>query len=303
MNKNIRDSLGGISAEYGGSVVFTHRLSSLSSIGIGGEAAALYGPSSEDELKAVLKLAGEESAKIIFVGSCSNILFPDAAMDAVVIRPGGKFAMIEFDGARVTAGAGVKLSRLIRDSSSKGLSGFEGLSGIPATVGGALAMNASYRGSISDRLERIQVMDPGGRVCWVEKSGLEAGYRHLDLRETGVILKAVFSLVPDDPGKIRKRVRDLVREKMDSQPLDKRTLGCIFKNPGPGRPAWELIDKAGMRGRKHGGAAVSEKHANFIVNENSASSSDVRELINEIKEKVKEVSGITLEEEIRIIQG
>lgn len=301
MKKYLRDRLGDISARYGGSVTFTPRLSSLSSIGIGGEAGAMYIPSSEDELKAVLKLAGAESVKVIFVGSCSNILFPDAPVDAVIIRPGGKLAMIEFDGTHVTAGSGVKLSRLIRECSSRGLSGFEGLSGIPAAVGGALAMNASYRASISDHLERIQLMDPEGRVYWVEKREIETGYRYIEGAGAGVMLRAVFGLFRDDPGKIRESIIGLVREKMNSQPLDKRTLGCIFKNPSSGPPAWELIDRSGMRGRRRGGAGVSEKHANFIVNEKSASSDDVRGLIDEIKEKVKEFSGITLEEEIRII--
>jgi UDP-N-acetylmuramate dehydrogenase len=302
MKAHLREALRKISEKYRSRVFFSERLSVHSAIGIGGEAEAWYMAVSEEELKEVFSFLDSENISKIVVGMCGNILFPDSCTDAVVIRPAAALADIEFDGTLITAGAGVKLSELIRFSSSKGLSGFEGLVGIPASVGGALSMNASYRGSISDRLESMRVLRDDGRISWIERQKIDTGYRRLSWGGTGTILKAVFRPDNDAADRIRERIKAALWEKMASQPLNRKTLGCIFKNPGStDLAAWQLIDKAGMRGKMSGGAKVSEKHANFIVNERDATSGDVKVLIRRIKETVQEKCGIELEEEIRII--
>jgi UDP-N-acetylmuramate dehydrogenase len=209
----------------------------------------------------------------------------------------------ESDGKTVTVSSGVKLSRLLRESISRGLSGMECLAGIPASVGGALKNNASsVGGAITDTLQKILVLDGSLKTKWIDKKEVDFGYRSFYWDGGGVILKAVFNFRKSSHGKVRENTRDLLLEKFSKQPCEKKTLGCVFKNPEPStQAAWELIDAAGMRGQKAGGAVVSEKHANFIVNENNATSGDVKELISWTKRRVKEKFNIELEEEIEVI--
>lgn len=301
----IKEELETISSRYGSNVTFSQRASSHSTIRIGGETAAWYVPVEADELKYLTGFLKEQDIRAIIAGACSNMLFPDERMEVVVINLGGEMSDIEFSGDRVEVGAGRKLSSLIRESCSMGLCGLEGLVGIPGTVGGALAMNASYSGSISDSLESIQVMDDAGDLIRVDRRRIETGYRKLSWQGPGIIVRAAFRLAEGDPAEIKKRMISFFRAKMDSQPLGEKTIGCIFKNPAGAETsraaAWELIDMAGMRGFRRGGARISEKHANFIINESGASSSDVKSLISLVKEKVRQSQGTELEEEIKVL--
>jgi UDP-N-acetylmuramate dehydrogenase len=228
---------------------------------------------------------------------------PDDGLQAVIIDLGNRiFMRKEFKGKKILSGAGVKLRSLISDCCMRGLSGLEGLVGIPATVGGALVTNASYHAAISDCLESVRVLDERGEVKWTKKELLKFGYRSSSFRKGEIILEAIFSLKEDAPEKLKKRLKANFSEKMERQPLDKKTLGCVFKNPPEGEyTSGELIEMAGLKGASRGDAQVSEKHANFIINNGMATAHDVMMLIDEVKRKVREKFSIGLETEIEIL--
>ncbi len=303
MDKIVRDGLIGICREHGGRVVFDAPLRSLSKIGIGGKAAAWLEPSGLEALTAARSLLDGKGMRTIVIGNASNVLFPDGDMDAVVITLSSRpFRTTRFGGRTVTAGAGVELTGLISDCCERGLSGLEGLVGVPATVGGAVMTNAGYRSSISDHLVKVRCLDGNGNMTWMDRGAIEFGYRSCSLDKKWIVVEAVFRLQKAAPQMLRERVKEYFLEKMSRQPLDKRTLGCVFKNPGDTeRGSSELIDLARMKGATQGGAQVSEKHANFIVNLGNASSGDVVRLMEKMKREVLKKFSVELESEIEIL--
>ena len=238
----------------------------------------------------------------VVVGNGSNILFPDEGLKKVIISlESDAFRKIQVDDNIVSAGAGAKLGELISRSSKKGLAGMEGLVGIPATVGGAVWTNAGYIRAVSDMLLKCLVLDSEGHEKWITKDEITFGDHYADLRGRGIILEAVFELDGDSPEMLQENIRMHFHQKMDSQPLEEKTLGCIFRNPDEGTTAGGLIDSAGLKGRRCGGAEVSDKHANFIVNTGVATSANVRDLISTIQKEVNEKFSIKLETEIEVI--
>jgi UDP-N-acetylmuramate dehydrogenase len=225
-------------------------------------------------------------------------------MDAVVITlSGGPFREVKFEGGSVTAGAGAELAELISDCCERGLSGLEGLVGVPATVGGAIMTNAGYLSTISDRLVRVDCLDNSGNVISIDKGDIDFGYRRCSLGKDWIVVGAVFCLEEGtSPRVLKEKVKEYFLDKMSRQPLEKKTLGCVFKNPGnDSRKSAELIDMAGMKGERSGGAEVSGKHANFIVNTGDANAADMVCLVEEVKRKVMEKFSIELEPEIEIL--
>ncbi|MGD2279078.1 MAG: UDP-N-acetylmuramate dehydrogenase [Candidatus Omnitrophota bacterium] len=299
----MRERLKEICEGTGSRVLFGEKLSGHSTISIGGNALAWVVPSNLEALRQVRLLLKEAGASWIVMGNGSNVLLPDEGLKAVVINlSSGYFAREEFKGKSVLAGAGLNLNMFISDCCREGLSGLEGLVGIPASVGGALATNASYRSSISDRLEKVRVLDENLQPKWIKRDDIRFGYRSSSFSEQETIVEAVFSLVGADPKDLCEKLKAGFAEKMGSQPLDKKTLGCVFKNPANIEyKSGQLIDMAGMKGARRGDAQVSEKHANFIVNLGSATSRDVRALIDDVRDKVREKFNIELETEIEII--
>ncbi|MGB3057709.1 MAG: UDP-N-acetylmuramate dehydrogenase [Candidatus Omnitrophota bacterium] len=298
-----RNRLCDLCQKTGSSIVFGETLAEHSTISIGGEAVAWLIPSDLEALKEVRRFLEDSGILSVVTGNASNVLFPDKGLEAVVINLSSAFfSKKEFKERKVTAGAGLDLRSLLSDCCRRGLSGLEGLAGIPATVGGAVFMNASYLTAISDRLEKVLVLDENSGIRWVEKKDLRFAYRSSSLGRKNIVVEAVFSLDEMPPDDLKKKLRMNFLEKMERQPLDERTLGCIFKNPPGGRhKSGELIDIAGMKGVQRGGARVSDKHANFIVNTGKATSEDVVSLIGEIREKVREKFKIELETEIEIL--
>ena len=303
LDNNVRRALSGSCAE--GHVVFDHPLRGHSTISIGGKADAWFVPSSPEELERVIRLLNEEGIRAVVIGNGSNTLIPDEGLCGVAINlSDSAFRGIEARGQVVTAGAGACLGGLLRYCCQRGLAGLEGLSGIPGTVGGALCMNASYRSAISDRLVKVHLVGPDGRGAWIEKKDIKFGYRYSSLKGKGVITSGVFHLEPEDAGLVKARMTEYFADKLERQPLGKKTLGCVFKNPAKvGYASGELIDRTGMRGLCRGDAQVSEKHANFIVNRARASCRDVIELIREVREKVLEKFSVELEPEIEILDS
>lgn len=234
------------------------------------------------------------------LGRGANVLVSDDGFDGVVVRlEGSSFRKTVRRGTRLHVGGGVDLTRLIRYCCGRGLSGLEGLAGIPASVGGAIRMNAGGRyGEFGDVVRQVEIVRPDGqRETW-SKEQCGFGYRSSNLGDN-IVVAAELELREDDPTQVRKRFDEYFAVKQASQPLAEHSAGCIFKNP-PGRSAGALIDQAGLKGTECGAASVSEKHANFIVARSGATASDVLRLIDVIRDRVHDAFNTDLEVEIDI---
>ena len=268
--------------------------------GLGGPSDYFIRPKTVEQLKEVSLRCNENNIPIYIMGCGSNLLISDEGLRAAVIRlESDKFTQVQFNGEQLTVGAGAELSKLVLTCVQKGLSGLEALTGIPGSVGGAVKMNAGgHFGDISATVESVSLMDLHGNLFEKHKPELIFDYRGTNITAK-FILSAEMKLNPADPEQIMRTVKEIWIYKKNNQPLNTRNSGCIFKNP-KGASAGALIDKAGLKGRRVGGAVVSEKHANFIIAEKDCKSSDVMKLIDIIRQKVKERFDTELELEIEI---
>jgi UDP-N-acetylmuramate dehydrogenase len=268
--------------------------------GLGGPAEYFIRPQTTEQLKKVVQRCTENGIRMYVLGFGSNLLIKDEGVRGAVIKLDAEpFTRIEFNGQEVTAWAGAELSRLVLTSVEKGLSGVEALTGIPGSVGGAVWMNAGGNfGDFGAVVETVTLMDKGGKVFEKRKPELVFDYRQVNITAK-FILSARLKLSAADPEQVLRTVKEIWIYKKNSQPLNTKNAGCIFKNP-PGASAGALIDKAGLKGLRIGGAVVSDKHANFILAENGCTSRDVTSLIEIIKQKVKEQFDVELELEIEI---
>jgi UDP-N-acetylmuramate dehydrogenase len=266
----------------------------------GGPADVLFRPADRDDLIEFIKRKPKD-VPVTVIGYGSNLLVRDGGVAGVVVRMGKRMAEIAIDGEDVSAGAGagdVLVSAAARDA---GLAGLEFLSGIPGTIGGALRMNAgAYGREMKDIVVECKALDPDGGLHKLKPDQLEFSYRHCGVPEDWIFTGAVMRGTRDDKAKIAERMAEIRRAREESQPLRTRTGGSTFANP-PGHKAWKLIDEAGLRGFKLGGAMVSEKHTNFLINTGNATGADIENLGEEIRRRVKAKSGVTLEWEIRRI--
>jgi UDP-N-acetylmuramate dehydrogenase len=276
-------------------------LSGVTTFRIGGPARFMAAPGSLDQLVELLSVASSEGLDVRILGGGSNLLVADKGLEGLVVRLGAReFSAIEFLPGAVRCGAGVSLSRLVSETAAAGLSGLEGLAGIPGSVGGALVMNAGGRyGCLADTVESLSLVDMQGRETRAQANQCGFGYRSSDLDEM-VVTHCQLKLTPDEPEIVQKRRAEILAEKKSQQPLAAASAGCIFRNPSKDQPAARLIDAAGLKGCRIGGARVSEKHANFIINENNASCSDVLELIETVRQAVRKFSDVDLELEIEL---
>ena len=268
---------------------------------VGGPADVMFLPESEEQVVQALSLAREAQVPVIIIGNGSNLVVRDGGIRGLVIALGEGMAAIVRTGNTVGALAGASLARVSAYAQSSGLSGLEFASGIPGTLGGGCAMNAgAYGGQLSDVLIDARVLLNGElRTLTVEQ--MQMGYRtSLPLREGGIVLWARFALTPDDPEAIAARMRELNARRRDKQPLNWPSAGSTFKRP-EGHFAGALIEQAGLKGRRVGGAQVSEKHAGFIVNVGDATAGDILTLIGVVQDEVAARFGIRLETEVRIL--
>jgi UDP-N-acetylmuramate dehydrogenase len=268
--------------------------------GLGGPADYFIRPQSIEQLKEVVRRCNENNIRIYVIGFGSNLLIGDDGLTAAVITlEADQFKQTQIEGELVTAWAGADLSKLVLSCVQKGLSGIEALTGIPGSIGGAVKMNAGGNfGDIGAAVETVTLMDNQGNVFEKSKPELMFDYRGTNITAK-FILSAKLKLVPGDPEQIMRTVKEIWIFKKNSQPLNTKNSGCIFKNPR-GVSAGALIDRAGLKGLQIGGAAVSEKHANFIIAEKGCKSRDVMRLIDAIKERVKDHFDTELELEIEI---
>ena len=277
-------------------------LADLSTWRIGGAAALLCRPEREEELAAMVALLREEEAAWWLVGAGSNLLFPDEGLDGVVLCPGRGMAWLEVDGTLLRAGAAAGAVEVCRRAAREGLAGLEFAGGIPGTVGGMVRMNAGAHGQdVAQVLSRVRLLELDGSLRWVPAAELRLDYRRSPGLGSRLVVAAEFALAPDDPEAIRARMREMLERRRASQPLQEASCGSVFKRPADDFPG-RLIEAAGLKGTRVGGAVVSALHANFIVNEGGATARDVLELVALVKRTVRERFGVELEEEFQHVR-
>ena len=268
----------------------------------GGPADVMAEPSCTEELATMISLLGDRDVPYFILGNGSNVLVKDKGYRGVVINIAKQMSGISITGTTLTAQAGAMLSTASREACEHSLSGLEFASGIPGSVGGAVFMNAgAYGGEMKQILTSVTAVSEDGVVARYSAAELDLGYRHSIFEMNGaVITEVTMDLRYGDQEKIMDRMKDLAERRRSKQPLNLPSAGSTFKRP-PGHFAGQLIDEAHMRGASVGGAQVSPKHAGFIVNNGGATSQDILELITLVQMRVREVSGITLETEVRVI--
>ncbi|MCP4452643.1 MAG: UDP-N-acetylmuramate dehydrogenase [Planctomycetes bacterium] len=268
--------------------------------GLGGPADYFIRPQSTEQLSEVVTRCKDNGIKLYVIGFGSNLLISDQGVRGAVVKlESDFFNRTEFENDLVTAWAGADLKTLVLTSVEKGLAGLEMLTGIPGSVGGAVRMNTGGSfGDIGSVVESVLLMDGKGQVFEKSKPELSFDYRSSNITAK-LVLNAKIRLTPGDPEQIMRTLQETWIYKKNHQPLNTRNCGCVFKNPR-GQSAGTLIDRAGLKGLQVGGARVSDKHANFIVAQKDCTSVDVLRLIDAVRERVKEQSGVLLESEIEV---
>lgn len=269
---------------------------------IGGPAEVMAFPKSGKELAQILKICPLLEMKPVILGAGTNVLAPDAGISGLVICLKDCLdGMERVDITHIQVMAGVTMTRAAMYAAGLGLSGLEFAHGIPGTVGGGIFMNAgAYGGEICQVVDSVDVMDALGNVRTFSAREMDFSYRHSRLEgEFGIVIRAVFRLMPKPVEEIRARMRELKQKRSASQPLDFPSAGSAFKRPAQGYAA-ALIDSAGLKGYQVGGAAISEKHAGFAVNLGGATAEDVKNLLGQVSDLVYEKTGTRLEPEVRI---
>ncbi len=269
---------------------------------IGGPAEVMAFPRNKEELSRILKVSALLDQRPAILGAGTNILAPDAGISGLVIcLKDCMDGMQQLDDTHIRVAAGVTMARAAVFAAGLGLSGLEFAHGIPGTVGGGVYMNAgAYGGEICQVFTQAEVMDMDGNLRTVSREEMNFSYRHSRLEdEGGIVISADFALEPKPIDEIREKMQELMGKRRKSQPLDLPSAGSAFKRPVGGYAA-ALIEQCGLKGYQVGGAAVSEKHAGFVVNLGGATASDVQTLLQQVSHKVMDDTGIRLEPEVRI---
>ncbi len=267
---------------------------------VGGPAEVMFRPEDADDLALFIKNKPKD-VPVTFLGVGSNLLVRDGGIPGVVVRLGRNFAQINVEGDQIIAGAGALDGNVAKVALENSLGGLEFLSGIPGTIGGALRMNAgAYAREMKDVLIDATAISPLGEVKTLSLADLGYSYRHSDLADDWVFLSARLQGRTTDQDAIRAEMQKIQDARGSSQPIRSRTGGSTFANP-EGHKAWQLIDQAGCRGLKRGGAQVSEQHCNFLINTGDATADDLEGLGDDVRARVKDTSGVTLRWEIKRI--
>lgn len=270
---------------------------------IGGPARVLLFPETEEQITALVQCARANGVRLLTIGNGSNLLVADKGIDAAVLVMDKHFSAVTVKGDTIFAQAGASLMKVCRTALEHSLTGLEFAYGIPGSCGGAAFMNAgAYGGEMKDVLTTVRYLAAEGEVREVPAAELDLRYRHSIFEEnSGCILSAQFHLQPGNAADIRAKMDELMAKRVEKQPLDKPSAGSTFKRPA-GAFAAALIDQCGLRGYRHGGAAVSDKHCGFVVNLGGATCADVLALCDEVRAIVKEKTGYDLEKEIRVVR-
>ena len=280
-------------------ICFQEPMSRHTSFRTGGEADCLLQIRSVEQLQRILSYLRKTGNEYFLLGNGTNLLVSDRGYQGVVLQIGGGLSGISIEGEKIRVQAGALLSKTAKAAMDAGLAGLEFASGIPGSVGGGIVMNAgAYDGEMKQIVEQVTVLNEDGELMELDCDTMEFGYRTSVIRNRSfVVVEALLSLQKGDPEQILAKMADFAQRRRAKQPLEYPSAGSTFKRP-EGYFAGKLIMDSGMRGRRVGGAQVSEKHCGFIVNTGNATSEDVAELMIEVQERVKERFGVMLEPEI-----
>ena len=269
---------------------------------IGGPADWFVTPSRTEEVRGIIELCRQQAVPYYIIGNGSNLLVGDKGYRGVIIQVYRKMSGISTEGERICAQAGALLSKVAAAAYSAGLTGMEFASGIPGTLGGAVRMNAgAYGGEMKQIVESAEVLTADGEILTLPVEELGMGYRTSVIsRNDYVALGAVLNLQQGEREEIRGKMEELKRKRIEKQPLEYGSAGSTFKRP-EGYFAGKLIEEAGLRGYRVGDAQVSEKHCGFVINRGNATAAEVVQLMNDVVERVKDTSGVTLEPEVKRI--
>lgn len=298
---SLRDLNNELSRAITGEVRMMEPMSRHTTYRIGGPADLLITCDTLSDVTETLRLCAEYEMPWTVVGKGSNLLVADGGYRGAVILLGKEFKAHSVEGTSVQAGAGCTLAYVVQDAFSRGLGGMEFAVGIPGTVGGALAMNAGSRGTwMQSVVESVTLYEPGSGLARLRGSDIAWGYRTSGLAERGVVLETVLALEEADVDWIRAAMERSLDRRKATQPMGVPSAGSVFRNP-EGDSAGRLIESAGLKGTRLGGARISDVHANFIVNDGGASASDVVRLIAKVQMTVRDTHGIELKPEIRFL--
>jgi UDP-N-acetylmuramate dehydrogenase len=285
-----------------GRIDFNSSLSLCTTFKTGGNADILIEPYSEDALSLILPVISNEGIPFHIIGGGSNLLISDRGLRGAVIKISGLDSSFKPEGEYIYAGAALSKEKFISEALSAGFGGVEFMAGIPGSMGGGIFMNAgTFMGCFVDILKKIRGVDYNGSVFEVDACADISGYRKMNLPDNTVITGGIFSLPKsDNPAETAKSVDDIIKDRWSKHPMEYPSAGSVFKNPD-GHSSWKLINDSGLKGCRVGGAMVSEKHTNFIINTGEALSSDIYNLIRHVQETVFKHTGVTLETEIKIM--
>jgi len=283
-----------------GRLLANQPLAELTWFRVGGPAQLLFMPEDEADLSYFLKALPADIA-VTVIGLGSNLIVRDGGVPGAVIRLGRGFGGIAVEGSKLRAGAAVPDVKVARAAAEAGLAGLSFLRGIPGGIGGALRMNGgAYGRETKDALVEARAVDRQGRIHVLSNADMRYSYRHCGAPDDDIFTEALFAGTPGDPASIAAEMDKITEAREATQPVKSRTGGSTFKNP-PGGKAWQLIDAAGCRGLRRGGAQVSQMHCNFLINTGNASAADIEILGETVRQRVKDTSGVELEWEIKRI--
>jgi UDP-N-acetylmuramate dehydrogenase len=284
-----------------GRVLFDAPMRRYTSMRVGGPADSLIFPEDVDELRKMVLYAKRKSIPVFILGKGTDLIVGDKGIRGWVISLTRGFKTVRSDGEVVEAEAGTTLQRLIRFSAQRGLTGLDPFWGIPGTVGGGLVMNAGAWGTeMKDVTLSVSFLDEDGKIVECSRPELKFSYRKLEVPASWIVLKGRFQLKQGKKEEILDRMKSYSERRRRTQPLDDPSAGSIFKNPKEG-PAGKWIEEAGLKGFRMGQARVSDLHANFIINAGKAKAKEVIDLMEWVERRVREVKGISLEREVRVV--
>ncbi len=301
MTASLHDRIRAAAPDLRGRLLADQPLADLTWFRVGGPAEVLFTPADEEDLARLLATL-DPDVPITVIGLGSNLIVRDGGVPGVVVRLGGKaFGSIAIDGDALTVGTAVPDMRLAKAAAEAGLDGLAFYRGIPGSIGGALRMNAgAHGGETTDVLVEARGIDRGGALRTFSHADMGFSYRHSDAPEDVIFTRAVFCGRTGDRGAIEAEMERVTAAREAAQPIRERTGGSTFANPDGGK-AWQLIDAAGCRGLRRGGAQVSEMHCNFLINTGDATAADIEGLGEEVRRRVRDTSGVELRWEIRRI--
>ena len=280
------------------------KMSKHTTFGVGGAASVFIEPTCEEEISKVLKIANKHNIPFYIIGRGSNLLVSDNGLDGIVIKIADMFSCSVLQSRSIIVDAGASLAAVSKMAYRNSLTGLEFASGIPGTVGGAVAMNAgAYGNEMKDIVEWVKVMKNDGTITVMKNEEFNFSYRESILTKNTdwIVLSVKLNLQSGDKNEILQQMLDRNKKRVSSQPLDKNNCGSVFKRP-EGHFAGKLIEDCGLRGFSYNGVEISQKHAGFITTSKNSTAADVLYVINLAKNKVKENFGISLEEEVKILK-